>query len=224
MELDDLKAAWAAHGAALERSLALGEHLLREAARDKVRSTLAPYVAWRVLELVLGAAALLLAGSVLAAHAAEPRYLVAGGATLAFFAGITALNAYVLVGSVQLDYDGPVTAIQRAVERVRLAEYRATKWAVLGGVVIWLPAALLVFEAVTGVPALGLVDLAWLIANLAFGVAVLAIGLAWSRRYVERPGAGPRARRIIDALSGRSLRAAARRLAELSRFERDDGA
>jgi hypothetical protein len=189
-----------------------------------VRSALAPYIAWRALEIVLGAAALLLAGSVLAEHAGEPRYLVAGGATLAILAGVTAVNVRALVLGVQLDYGGPVTAIQRAVEGARLAEYRATKWAVLGGVVIWLPAALLLLEAVTGVPALGRVDLAWLIANLAFGIAVLALGLAWSRRYVERPGRGPRARRVVDALSGRSLRAAAGHLAELARFERDEPA
>jgi len=224
MELDDLKAAWAAHGAALERSVAISERLLREALLGKVRSALAPYVAWRVLEIVLGAAALVLAGSVLAAHAGEPRYLLAGGATLAVLAGVTALNARLLALSVGLDYGGPVTAIQRAVERARLAEYRATKWAVLGGVVIWLPAALLLFEAVTGVPAIGLVDPAWLVANLALGAAVLALGLALSRRYVERPGLGPRARRIVDALSGRSLRAATRHLADLSRFERDEPA
>ena len=122
------------------------------------------------------------------------------------------------------DREDVVQEIQRAVERARLAEYRATKWAVLGGVVIWLPAALLLFEAVTGVPAIGLVDPAWLVANLALGAAVLALGLALSRRYVERPGLGPRARRIVDALSGRSLRAATRHLADLSRFERDEPA
>jgi RNA polymerase sigma-70 factor (ECF subfamily) len=41
---------------------------------------------------------------------------------------------------------------------------------------------------------------------------------------VERPGLGPRARRLIDALSGRSLRAVAGHLTELSRFERDEPA
>lgn len=224
MQLDDLKEAWAAHGAALERSLAINERLLREAMLGKVRSTLAPYRRWRVLEVVLGVAGLLLVGRVLAAHASEPRYLVAGGALLAIIAGITAVCAYLLVRTAQLDYDGPVTAIQRAVEHIKLAEYRATKWAVLGGVVIWLPAALVLFEAITGVPALARVDLPWLVANLAFGIVVLVLGQAWSKRYVERPGLGPRARRLLDALSGRSLRAVASHLTELSRFERDEPA
>jgi hypothetical protein len=224
MQLDDLKEAWAAHGAALERSLAINERLLREAMLGKVRSRLAPYLLWRVLEVGLGVAGLLLVGPVLAAHVGEPRYLVAGGALLAFIAGLTAVCAYLLVRTAQLDYDGPVTGIQRAVEHIKLGEYRVTKWAVLGGVVIWLPAALVLLEAITGVPALALVDLPWLLANLAVGVVVLVLGQVWSKRYVERPGLGPRARRVIDALSGRSLRAVAGHLAELSRFERDEPA
>lgn len=222
MQLDDLKQAWAAHGALLERSLAIDERLLREVLLRKVRFALAPHVAWRALEVVLGVAALLLAVPVLAAHAAEPRYVVAAGAVVVFAAGVTALSAYLLVRSLQLDYGGPVTALQRDVERIRLAEYRALKWALLGGVVVWLPAALVLFEALTGVDAIARVDLAWLAANLVFGLALLAVGQALSRKYVERSDLGPRARRLVDAVSGRSLRKAADQLAELVRFVREE--
>jgi hypothetical protein len=71
-----------------------------------------------------------------------------------FIAGITALCAWLVVKSVTLDYGGPVTTIQREVERMKLVEYHALKWAVLGGVVVWLPAVLISFEALTGVAAL----------------------------------------------------------------------
>jgi hypothetical protein len=77
-------------------------------------------------------------------------------------------------------------------ERIKLAGYRATKWALLGGVMLWLPSGLVLFEVVTGVPALALVELRWLAANLGFGVMVLVIGQAWSKRYVERRELGPR--------------------------------
>lgn len=69
---------------------------------------------------------------------------------------------------------------------------------------------------------LGRVDLAWLVANLGFGLGVLVAGRALSRRYVERPDLAPWARRLVDAGSGRGLRVAARHLAELARFERDE--
>ena len=144
-------------------------------------------------------------------------------AALAIFtAGITALSAYLVVKGSRLDYGGPVTAIQRDIEHVRLVEYRTLKWAVLGGVVFWLPAALVLFEELTGVDALGRADLAWLAANLLFGLVVLAAGHALSKRYVERTDLGPWARRLADAISGRALKAAAAHLTELGRFEREE--
>jgi len=221
MELDDLKTAWAAHGALLERSVAINERLLREVMLRKVRRRIAPYVASRVLEIACGALVLVAVISVLVAHPAAARYLVIGWPLAGFVAATTATSAYLLVHAVRLDHAGPVTAIQRAVEVLRRAEYRALKWAVLGGVVFWLPAALVLFEAVTGVDALARADLAWLVANLMFGLGVLAIGQAMSRKYVERADLGPRARRVVDALSGRALRRAADHLAELAAFERE---
>lgn len=222
MQIDDLKEAWAAHGAILERSLAIDERLLREVLLRKVRFALAPYILWRALQVALGVAALLVVLPVLVAHVAEPRYLVAAGALAVFTAGVSAQAAYLLVRSLQLDYGGSVTAIQRDVERIRLAEYRALKWALLGGVVVWLPAVLVLFEALTGAAALAHVDLPWLAANLLFGLVLLAIGQVLSKRYVERSDLGPWSRRVADALSGRGLRRAAGHLAELAQFARED--
>jgi hypothetical protein len=222
MQLDDLKAAWAAHGTTLERSLAIDERLLRETLLRKVRLALTPYVLWRTLDVALGIAALLVVMPVLAAHVTEPRYVVVAGALAAFTFAITALRTSLLVNALQLDYAGPVTSIQRGLERVKIAEYRAFKWMLLGGVTIWLPAMLVLFEVLTGVGALARVDLAWLAANLILGLVVLALGQWWSKKHVERSDLSPWARRLVDALSGRSLRSAAGHLAELSRYEREE--
>lgn len=222
MELDDLKQTWAAHTAALERSIAISERMLRETILGKIRWILVPYFLWRVIEVVLGIAGLLIVVPVLAAHLTELRYLVAGGAVLVFVVAITAYAVALLAITAGLEYDRPVLQIQRAVERARLIEYRSTKWALLGGMVIWLPALLIGLEALSGFDALARVNLRWLIGNLVFGLAVLAIGQALSRRYVERADLGPVARWLVDAASGWSLKSAATRLADLARFERDD--
>ena len=221
MQLDDLKQAWAAHGAMLERSLAIDERLLREVLLRKVRFALAPHLLWRALEVACGIAGLGVLAPILGAHLAEPRYLVAGGGLALFTAGLTALCAHLLIRSLALDYGGPVTALQREVERIRIAEYRVVKWAVLGGVVAWLPAALLLFEALTGIDALARVQPAYLIANIVLGLGVFGVGQALSRRYVERPGLGPAACSLIDALSGRGMCSASAILAELAQFERE---
>lgn len=222
MQLDDWKGAWAAHGAVLERSLAIDERLLRAVQLRKVRLSLAPYVLGRALEVVLGVALLLAVVPVLVAHVAEPRYVVAGGALAVLTVWLSALCAYLLVSSLQLDYGGPVTVLLRDVERIKLVEYRAFKWALCGGVLCWLPCLLVLFEALTGVDALARVPLPFLVVNLVFGLVVLAAGLVWSKRTVERSDPAPWARRLVDALSGRSLRRALGHLAELARFEREE--
>ncbi len=222
MQLDELKQAWAAHGALLERSLAIDERLLREVLLRKVRFALAPYILGRALEVALGSAVALAIVPVLAAHITEPRYIVVGGALAVFTVAITAMCAYLLVKCLQVDYDGPVTAIQRDVERIKLVEYRSFKWALLGGVLLWLPALLVPFEALTGVDALARVQLPFLVGNLVVGLVVLAAGMALSRKYIERSGSELRTRRWVDALSGRALRSVAGHLAELARFEREE--
>lgn len=222
MQLDDWKQAWAAHGAKLERALAINEHLLRESTARKARFALAPYAFWRGVEVAVGVVSITAIARVLADHGADARYLVVAGSLAAFAVAMTALAAYLLVRVVRLDYARPVTAIQREIEHVKLVEYRAFLWAMLGGFAMWLPALLVLFEALTGVDALARVHLQWLAGNVAIGVLVLALGLAWSRRYVERPDLSPWARRVVDALSGRALRSVQRHLAELATFERGD--
>jgi hypothetical protein len=221
MELDDLKAAWSAHGAMLERSVAINERLLREVMLRKVRARLTPYLAFRALEVALGAVVLFAVVAVLARHGAEPRYLLIGGPLAVFVGAATAMSGALLARAASVDYGERVTALQRVVAQLRVAEYRALKWALLGGVVFWLPAALVLFEALTGVDVLARADLAWLVANLAFGGFVLALGQAMSRRYVERADLSPWAGRVVDAVSGRALRRAAGHLAELASFERE---
>ncbi|MFN0245125.1 MAG: hypothetical protein ACKVWV_19755 [Planctomycetota bacterium] len=221
MQLDDMKEAWAAHGALLARSVAIDERLLREIMLRKVRFALAPYVVCRALEVIVGIAALIAVMSVLVAHPGEPRYLLVGGTLAVFTIGLTVLCAYLLVNVVRLDRSGPVTHILREIERIQLAEYVCFKWALLGGTVLWLPALLVPFEALTGIDALARVHLSFLALNLTFGLAVLLVGQALSKRYVERPVSSARARRLVDALSGRGLRVASEHLAELARFTRD---
>jgi hypothetical protein len=222
MQFDELKEFWTAHGTMLERSLAIDQRLLREALLRKVRHALAPYVLWRALELALGIALLVIVLSVLAAHASEQRYLIVGGTLAVLVGAITARCAHLLVNALRLDYGGPVVRLQREVEQLRLAELRTLQWALLGGVAAWLPAGLILSEALSGVPALARVDPTWLAANLVLGLLFLALGRWWSRRHLERTDLGPHARRWVDFLSGRTLRSVDEHLAELARFEQEE--
>ena len=222
MQLDDLKQVWAAHGADLERSLEINERLLRETLLRKVRFAFVPFQVVRTLEVALGIATIVVAMAVLTDHFADPRYVIVAGG-LAVLAGyVTGLCAYSLCQTAAIDYAGPVTTLQRTVERIRLAEYRAFKWTLLLGIVAWLPIALILFEALTGYDALARVGVAWLVANIMFGLVCLGIGQVISRRYVECTDLNPWARRLVESLSGRAVQSATQYLAELARFERSE--
>jgi len=222
LELDDLKDLWCAHHAALERSLAIEERLLKEVLLRKVRIALAPSVIYRCLEVAAGLAALVAFVRVLATHLAEPRYVVVAGGLVAFTLAMTVACAALLVRILTLDYSAPVATTQRAVERLKVAEVRTLKWALLGGTVIWLPLALVLFESLTGVGLLARVDAAWLAGNLLVGLALLGFGQVLSRRYVERKGAGTPAHWLVEALSSRPVRSASAHLKELAAFEREE--
>lgn len=222
MELDDLKGVWAVQGAALERSVAINERLLREVLLGKARAALAPYVLWRAGEVVIGIAVFTAVMSVLIARAADPLHVIVAGALSALTGWITVLCAYLLVSSLTLDYGNPAIELQRDLERLKVVEFRAFSWALLGGVAAWLPLGLVLVEALSGVDALARVDRAWLIGNIVVGLVTLGGGRTLVRRYVERPDADPRGGRIVDALSGRALRRATAHLAELARFEHED--
>lgn len=208
MELDDLESAWAS----LEAS---NVAVLRELKLDRARSALVPSQLARVVELVLGISALLLCVPVVGSHLASWRYLAFGVPSVVYMAVATGHSAYLLVRMRQLSFDGALLSIQREVAELRRVELRATLVALLGGVILWLPVGLLLFEAVSGAPLLGAVDLAWLVANIAFGVVVLAVARVFARRLTPD---GPRTRRIVDALTGRGFRAVESSLAQLGQF------
>lgn len=217
-ELDELKAAWAGHSAALQRSLVIDERLLQDLFVRKARAAMLPHIAWRVIELICGVAFVLATAPVVFAHAADLRYLVLGGTTVALAVAMTAWTAMLVVRGARLDADAPVANLQQEILRLQSAEYRVFTWALLGGVAAWLPALLLVLEAATGVEAIARVDGPWLVANWALGLVALGLGRVWSRRYVERADRSPWAGRLIESLSGRGLQRAGARLRELETF------
>jgi hypothetical protein len=206
MELDDFKQAWKT----LEKSLAINERLLRETMLGKARRALAPFVIARAIESVLGVIVTALVMRVLVAHASELRYVYVVGPVAVFAIAMTASCIYLLARSANVDYRGPVAQLQRDVTRLAVTEFHATKWAILGGTLLWLPILLTLFEAVTGVAAIARVDLGYLWANLGVGVVVLVVGHALANRFQGR---------IADVIGGRSLRRARQYLNDLAEFQ-----
>lgn len=222
MDFESLQRAWTAHGAALERATAVNERALRELLVRRARVGLLPYAGFRVVEAALAAVALGAAARLLFERFDDARYVTVAGAVAVYAAAFGAFAVRLLVGALRLDGAAPVAALQRDVETLRVVEYRALLWAVLGGAVVWLPLPLMLLEILGARGLIGRVDGPWLAGNVVVGIAALVAGVTWSKRVVERPNAPPWARRLVDAVTGRGLRRAAERLAELRAYVREE--
>jgi len=224
MQRDELQELWSSQIRPIERQLELNSRWIRDGRVRAARSTLSGYARRRVAELALGLLVAWAATSVWIAHAGEPRYEWIAGLLVAFAAGSNAFTVRLLVASQRLAYDGPVLAMQHALARLQALEFRALQWNLLGGVLVWLPAALVLFESVTSVPLLARVELPWLCGNLLFGVAAILVGRAAAKRWSSREDLAPWERRLADALGDETLREVALRLDELATFESDSAA
>ena len=149
-----------------------------------------------------------------------------------FLAPAVALDVFVLyfigwsirqwVALSSLDYGESIVTIQRKLEMLRIDRIRMTKWVFLLSPLLWIPLLIVGVEGLLGLDAYVILDTAWLVSNLVFGLAVIALALWVSRRYADRLQRSPLARRIADALADRSLDDAARFLGSLSSFEREN--
>lgn len=215
---DDLRRLWASSTRKLDESLATIELLRRDLRQRRVRSALLPSLLWRLLEIAGLIVWVGILAPVVGAHPEDARYQLLGLGTLAGLAVLAASATLVALAILRLDASCPVTLAQRRLEHLRIAEVRTLRWAVTGGALLWLPLAALSFEACTGTPALATLPKPWLLANLAFGGALVLGAGAAARAFVERLDAGPRGRRWLEALSGKALRLAAARLREIDEF------
>lgn len=217
--MDELRELWARNDDKLDRALSLNETLLRTLTADRAKSALAGLERTAIIEACLGGVATILTGIFLANHVDALRYFSLGVAVLVYAVALTAMATRRLVLLGRVDFCGSVTSIQRAIESIKLSQYRAFKVALLGGILLWAPIPILMVKGFLGVDLLAELDNAWLLSNIALGVLLIFVGQWWSRRYVEREDTAPFARKLIDALSGRDLERASSFLRELASFE-----
>jgi hypothetical protein len=213
MQLDDLKRIWDGRSAAIAAGAAApGNGVDRRVARP--RPALARYVFRRGIEAACGSLAAVAVVVVVWRQRTEPIYLLAGGGALLYLLAWTVVALVLAAAAQAIDFGERVTDVQLRLARLQLRECRATQWAVLFGVVLWLPLLLLVLEAMVDAPLLAAIDRAWLVANVAFGIVVLWLGGRWARCLGVEPQS-PRARWLFELLGDRALARARRELAEL---------
>ena len=152
---------------------------------------------------------------------AAPQYAIPGIMlnlyAIVLFGGL--LRQFVAARS--LNYSQPLTEVQTELEKLRVFRIHTTQWAVFVGVALWAPALIVVIKGVLDVDPYQFLNLPWLIANIAFGLAMIPLFYWISRRMSERVSQSPFLQQVMRDLAGRSLADAATSLSEVAAFQHE---
>jgi len=221
VEIQELKDLWARSERRLTASMRLNVLLLEQANLRKTDGSLQRLSRGIVAELILNFLGLVLIGSFAADNVREPRFLVPAVLLGAYAVGLLIAGVCQIVAIAGVDFDEPVVAIQKRLEALRLLRVRTTLGVLLFAPLMWVPLLIVALRGLFGVDAYA-AGVAWLAANVAFGLAIIPVAIFIARRYGDRLRRTGLMRGLTDAIAGRSLAAALESLDAIQRFERDD--
>ena len=216
MELDEMKQAWQALDRRLEQQHALSLQLFRDGRLDTLRRGLRPLLWGQAVQMLIGAAGLLLLAPIWIAHWHDPAVLIAGLVLHAYCVGLIAVGAAVQLHVAQIDYAAPVLTIQR--QLLRLRRTYAVGGALVVGLPWWFLTAPLLVVLSRGEIMLRAPMVIW--SQLAIGALGL-LATAWFHRWSHHPQRAALARRLDASAAGGSLRRAQAALDEVARFARE---
>ncbi|HMQ35711.1 MAG TPA: hypothetical protein PKD53_33710 [Chloroflexaceae bacterium] len=172
-------------------------------------------------ELIITIPVLLLLGSFLVATLDEPRFFVPALLLQLFAIVQLALHIHTLVILRSLDYSEPVVHIQKQLAALRVRWLRQLVWLYACLPLLWPPLLIVGMRGLLGLDAYALLGLTYLGANLLFGLACVPLVLWLARILAPRVAHVPLLQRLVDDLTGRSLREALDALDAAAAFERE---
>lgn len=172
-------------------------------------------------EVVTTIPVLLLLGSFLAAHITEPRFFVPALLLQLFAIVQLALHIHKLVVLHSLDYSEPVVSIQKRLAALRVRSLRQLVWLYACLPLLWPPLLIVAMQGLLGLDAYTLLGLPYLAVNLLVGLTCVPLVLWLARFLAPRVAHLPALQRLVDDLTGRSLREALDALDAAAAFERE---
>jgi hypothetical protein len=222
MELDALKEKWAEHDRKLDVSIRLNRQLLMAANMNRVRSPLRRLAFFVGLGALIGLIGPVILGQFIYQHWAEPRFVLPAVVLHVWVIANLAASIRQIAMALQIDYDKPIAVIQKQLESLRVLRIRITQWALLTGQVVWwIPFLIVALKGFWDVDAYKVFGTAFLLANLAVGLAIIPLAIWVSRKFGDRMGRSPVMQRLMRELAGYNLNAATGFLATLSEFENE---
>lgn len=180
MEMDELQRAWTQLDARLETQGRMLARMQRQRGMDGVRTRLRWLSLGQLVELLVGVAIVLWAGSYWFEHRGQTHLLVYGLALHAYGLGLLVFATTQLFWLASIRYNAPVVAVQRKLHTLGRLRMLSGRVMLSAGMVAWVPLFLVAMRGI-GVD-LWLVRPAVVWINLAVGVAMV-IGVEW---YMHR--------------------------------------
>jgi len=220
MDLDTLKAAWTEHNRKLDVSIRLNRQLLLAANMNRVRSPLRRFAFLVGVGALVGLICPVILGQFIYRHWTEPRFALPAVLLDIWSIATMAASIRQMAMALRIDYDQPITVIQKQIESLRILRIRIIRWALLTGQLVWwTPFLIVALKGFWDVDAYQTLSAAFLVSNLAFGLAVIPLAIWVSRKFGDRVGRSPLLRRFMRELAGYNLNAANASIAALSEFE-----
>jgi hypothetical protein len=222
MDLDVLKEKWLEQDRRLDVTIRLNRQLLIAAKMNRVRWPLRRFAFSVGLGALLGLIGPVILGQFIYQHWTEPRFVLPAVVLDIWVIAILAASIRQMAMAVQIDYDKPIAVIQKQIESLRVLRIRTTQWALLTGQVVWwTPFLIVALKGFLDVDAYKVFDTAYLLANLAVGLAIIPLAIWVSRKFGDRMGRSPVMRRLMRELAGYNMNAATDFLTTLSEFENE---
>lgn len=219
-EHDALRTLWNELDQKIATSLAINEALLRATAADRARPRVNRLAIRPVIDIAFAALVMLIAARVAMSHWPDASIVLPACVTFAAFLALCIDSVHQCVRIARIEWDAPLTDVQRHLARLSHARIRQFKWSILLGPLVGFSMIFVGLAALSGRNVVTAFPQPWVIANFIFGAAFVPLGILFARAARERWSAEPRWQRILDDLSGASLARVRRDLAqwiELSR-------
>jgi hypothetical protein len=217
-DLDELKQAWAVQDRRLDETVRLNRQVLAAITMKGARSALRRMVWSDGAQAALWLAAALFLGRAIADDwATRGLFSIAVPVDL-YVIVMLAATARMAIAAAGIDFGEPVAILQARLLALRRLRIRVTQFAVLAGIAMWAPFAVVLSRLMLG---LEIDSPAWLTANVAFGLALVPISYWVSRRYADRMAASPFWQGMMRDVAGHSMRRALESAATLAAFTAD---
>jgi len=219
MDLDSMRGRWQDSGRRAEAAIGFDPQALRAALSARTRRAFRWHSGFLFAGIVFGAVVAAGLAWFLLRHLGDWRYALMSGALLALVGAEFVVDLRQFLALRALAPDAPLAEVRGTLEVLRARRAAMAKWIALTALLLWWPALLVAFKALTGVDALRFVPDRVVYVNLAIGLLAIPLGLALSAWLAKRYGASRGYRRLQVEAGGESWKRAEDAFAAREEFE-----